>query len=120
MRIDRTAFGSITIDGQTYPYDVYILPTGKIEKRDKKNNPRIGGHRSLGVSEIKYLFSFQPETLSIGKRQTGILPIQTEAKTLLDNSNITIIVKSTPEIIPIFNTRVSQNPNLVAILHTTC
>ena len=83
MRIDSTRFGSITINGTIYPHDVYILPSGKIEERFKKDSPRIGGHRSLGVKEIDYLLSFHPEVLFIGKGQTGILPIQAEAQTWL-------------------------------------
>ena len=120
MRIDSTQFGSITINGTIYPYDVYILPSGKIEKRFKKESPRIGGHRSLGVKEIDYLLSFRPEVLFIGKGQTGILPIQSEAQTLLDDSQVQIISNNTPELIQKFNIMQSEKKKIVAVFHTTC
>jgi hypothetical protein len=120
MRIDSTRFGSITIDGKIYPYDIYVLPSGEIIKRNKKNSPRIGGHRSLGVSEIEYLFSYAPDKLFIGKGQTGILPIESEAMKLLESSNITIIIDNTPDLIEKFNDELSRNSKLVALFHTTC
>ncbi len=120
MRIDDTKFGSITIDGQTYPHDVYILPSGKIEKCLKKNSPRIEGYRSLGISEVEYPLSFQPDVLIIGKEQTEILPIQPEAHMLLENIGIPVIIENTPDWIPKFNSKFSENKKVVAIFHTTC
>ena len=36
MAIEDTKFGSITIDGKTYEYDVIVRLSGKVEKRKKK------------------------------------------------------------------------------------
>ena len=36
MEIERTAFGTITIDGKTYDHDVVIRLSGEIVKRKKK------------------------------------------------------------------------------------
>ena len=36
MTIERTAFGSITIDGKTYDHDVIIRLSGEVVKRKKK------------------------------------------------------------------------------------
>ena len=36
MQIDRSEFGSITIDGNTYEHDVVIRLSGKVDKRQKK------------------------------------------------------------------------------------
>jgi len=36
MKIDGTEFGSITIDGETYPHDVLIRLSGEIKKRRNK------------------------------------------------------------------------------------
>jgi hypothetical protein len=36
MSIERTAFGSITIDGKTYEHDVIIRLSGDVAKRQKK------------------------------------------------------------------------------------
>ena len=36
MRIDRTEFGEITIDGKTYEHDVILRLSGEVVKRKKK------------------------------------------------------------------------------------
>ena len=40
MQIDKTEFGSITIDGKAYDHDVIIHLSGEVEKRRKKLSKR--------------------------------------------------------------------------------
>jgi hypothetical protein len=42
-RIDETAFGSITIEGERFEHDVLIRPSGQIEKRKKKLSKAVYG-----------------------------------------------------------------------------
>jgi len=41
--IDQTSFGSITIEGKAFEYDVLIRLNGEIEKRKKKLSKAIYG-----------------------------------------------------------------------------
>jgi hypothetical protein len=41
MKIDSTQFGSITIEGETYPHEVVVRLSGKVEKRKKKLSQKI-------------------------------------------------------------------------------
>ena len=120
MKIESTRFGSITIDGQIYSHDIYILPTGKIEKRNKKQSPRIGGHRSLGVKEIEYLLSNNPDIIFIGMGQSGVLPIQKEAQLLLDSSNCEVIKENTPNLLTQFNQVFGGDKRICSLFHVTC
>ncbi len=120
MIIEGTKFGSITVNGKIYPYDIYVLPNNIIEKRNKKNSPRIDGHRSLGKSEVEFLLSFNPEMIFIGKGQSGILPFQPEAREILSKSKITVIEDLTPRLLTQFNQMYTKNKNIVAVFHTTC
>jgi hypothetical protein len=120
MKIDSTKFGSITINGQFFPYDVYILPTGKIEKRNKKESPRINGHRSLGIKELEYLLSYHPEILFIGMGQSGVLPIQKEAEKMLEECSCQVIQDLTPKLLSHFNQIFGGEKKVVGIFHTTC
>ncbi len=49
-KIDSTSFGSITVNGETYKYDILIRLNGQVEKREKKHyqrqymGPRIKSH----------------------------------------------------------------------------
>ena len=42
-RIDRTQFGSVTIDGKVFEHDVLIRLGGQVEKRKKKLSKAVYG-----------------------------------------------------------------------------
>jgi len=41
MEIERTTFGTITIDGKTYEHDVIIRLAGEVAKRKKKLSMKL-------------------------------------------------------------------------------
>ena len=43
MEIERTTFGTITIDGKTYEHDVIIRLSGEVAKRKKKLSKKYYG-----------------------------------------------------------------------------
>ena len=55
--IDQTDFGSITIEGLVFSYDVMILPNGEVKKRKKKLSKAIyGTSHILSLDEAKYVY----------------------------------------------------------------
>ncbi len=65
MTIDNTEFGRITINGETYEYDVIIRLSGKVEKRKKKLSKEIyGTSHIISKDEAKFLFEDGCETLA--------------------------------------------------------
>lgn len=57
MGIEGTAFGSITIDGETYEHDVVIRLSGEVVKRKKKLSKKVLRHLALafeGRSEVRF------------------------------------------------------------------
>ena len=54
MEIERTTFGTITIDGKTYEHDVIIRLSGEVERRKKKLSKK-----SYGTSHV--LSKFGPD-----------------------------------------------------------
>ena len=57
MRIDRTEFGEITIDGKTYEHDVIIRLSGEVVKRKKKLSKRLyGTSHIVSKDEAKFVF----------------------------------------------------------------
>lgn len=122
MNIEKTTFGSITIDGEKYKYDVYIHLDKTIERRKKElSKPYSKGHTVVGPDEIKYLLSKKPKILVFGKGQFGILPIHEEAKKLLDKEkDLIIIYNKTPVVIHMLNDLIKQKAKVVALLHITC
>lgn len=122
--LEKTKFGSITISGKKYKHDVYLYPDGTIEKRDKSHSPRIGGHRSLSIWELKRVLKDNPDVLLIGMGQSGVLPMNEETKKWIKNmaekQNIEVIKKKTPEILDIANSYLQSDKKVAGIFHTTC
>ncbi len=57
MGIEATAFGSITIDGETYEHDVVIRLSGEVVKRKKKLSKKYyGTSHLLSKDEAKFVF----------------------------------------------------------------
>jgi hypothetical protein len=57
MAIERTTFGTITIDGKTYEYDVIIRLSGDVAKRKKKLSKKYyGTSHVLSKDEAKFVF----------------------------------------------------------------
>ena len=121
MKIEKTKFGSITIDGQKYTHDIYINLDGSISDRRKDlSRPISKGHTVLGPEEIKLLLAQKPDTLVIGKGQFGKLPIPKESRELLEKSNVIIIEDKLPVVMHLINNLVKEKAKIVAVLHITC
>jgi hypothetical protein len=56
-KIDRTMFGSITIDGEVYERDMIIRLGGKVKKRKKKLSRAVyGTSHTISLDEAKYVY----------------------------------------------------------------
>ncbi|HUT81650.1 MAG TPA: MTH938/NDUFAF3 family protein [Candidatus Bathyarchaeia archaeon] len=121
MKIENTKFGSITIDGKIYKYDIYINTDGTIIKRKKElSKPISKGHTVLGPEELNLILKQKPETLVIGQGQRGILPMPEESKLILEKTRTIIIIDKTPVVIHLLNSLFEKKANVAAILHITC
>ena len=70
MRIDRTEFGEITIDGKTYEHDVIIRLSGEVVKRKKKLSKRLyGTSHIVSKDEAKFVFEKGCKRLILGSRR---------------------------------------------------
>jgi hypothetical protein len=121
LKIEKTRFGSIVIDGVKYSHDVYITTKREVQKRQKKlSKPISKGHTVLGPKEIKLLLDQKPDILVIGKGQFGVLPIPNESRTLLEKANVEIIEDKTANLLEKVNELLAKKANFTAILHVTC
>jgi hypothetical protein len=72
MPIERTEFGSVTIDGNTYKHDVIIGLSGEIKKRKKKlSKEKYGTSHIISKKEAKFIFEDGCDLLIIGTGQQG-------------------------------------------------
>src|SRR5215211_7509716 len=60
-RIDRTQFGSITIDGKVFEHDALIRLGGQVEKRKKKLSKAVyGTSHTVSLAEAKHVYQKGP------------------------------------------------------------
>jgi hypothetical protein len=117
-RIDRTQFGSVTIDGKVYEHDVLIRLGGRVEKRKKKLSKAVyGTSHTISLAEAKHLHQKGAARLLIGAGQYGTVSLSEEAATYFQRHRCQVQVLPTPEVIPVWN---QAKGAIIAMLHVTC
>lgn len=118
MKIDRTEFGSITIDGETFAHDVLIRLSGKIEKRKKKLSKKIfGTSHILSLDEAEHIYDKGGDLLVLGTGQYGNLRLSPEAAEFLARKGCKVLGKPTPDAIAAFN---KAKGHKIGLFHVTC
>ncbi|HPG41480.1 MAG TPA: MTH938/NDUFAF3 family protein [bacterium] len=116
--INSTEFGYITINNTTYPYDVYILADGAVEKRQKKLSKQIyGTSHTISRDEIKYIYREGVHELIIGSGQYGAAQLAGDAAAFLHQHKCTVRLMPTPEAITVWN---QTEGKVIALFHVTC
>ena len=116
MRVEHFTFGSIRIDGVTYPNDV-VIDHGKIRERRKKPSKRFRhafGHTPLSARET---IPWDCRRLVVGTGAYGALPVMDEVGREAAHRNVELLVLPTLKAIEALR----MNPkDTNAILHVTC
>lgn len=108
--IDSSDWGSVTIDGKRYETDVYLLPSGKVETRQKDHTITRG--------ELERLLEGGTEKLVIGKGVEGVARLDQEAEKLVESLKIEVVIGKTPDIRGAING--AKDQKVAALIHTTC
>lgn len=118
MHIDRTEFGSITIDGKIYDHDVTIALSGHVKRRHKKLSKEVyGTSHIISKAEAKEIFEKGSELLIIGTGQEGNVRLSPEAEKYLAKETCEVLLQPTPDAIKTFNRR---HGHKIALIHVTC
>src|SRR5215469_11110172 len=101
MEIEKTTFGTITIDGRTYEHDVVIRLSGEVVKRKKKLSKKYyGTSHTLSKDEAKFVFEKGCEQLIVGSGQIGNVRLSPEAARLncwlISNAAMTLATAAVP------------------------
>ena len=110
-KINSSQFGSITVDDVTYNHDIYIFPSGKVEKREY-------GH-TFTKDQVEHALKEKPDAVFIGKGTSGVASLSGDARALLEKEGIEIIEAETPDIRDKFN-EFTKTKKVAAIIHVTC
>ena len=116
-RIDRTRFGSVTIDGKAYEHDVLIRLGGKVEKRKKLSKAVYGTSHIISLAEARHVHQKGAELLLIGAGQHGTVTLSEEAAAYLERHRCQVQLLPTPEVIPVWN---QAEGTVIGLVHVTC
>lgn len=117
-KIDSTSFGSITVDGNTYKYDILIRLNGQVEKREKGLSKELyGTSHKISLEEAKYIYEEGTEKLIIGTGQTGFVKLSEEAETFFRENKCGVELLPTPWAIERWN---ELEGRITAMFHITC
>ncbi len=116
--IDKTSFGSITIEGKAFEYDVLIRLNGEIEKRKKKLSKAIyGTSHMLSLDEAKYVYEKGTKRLIIGAGQYGNVELSNEAADYFERKQCQVDLWPTPSAIGAWN---KAEGSVIGLFHVTC
>ena len=118
MEIEKTTFGTITIDGKTYEHDVVIRLSGEVAKRKKKLSKKYyGTSHTLSKDEAKFVFEKGCEQLIVGSGQIGNVHLAPEAESYFATKDCKVLLQPTPEAIQVFN---RSRAKKIGLFHVTC
>ena len=121
MRVEKTGFGYIVVDGMTYKHDVVL--TDKISARRKELSAgmrREFGHTPLTDKEIlEYFSDYRPEVIVVGTGQFGALPL-VEVEEAAKELDAELVVERTPSAIDAYNKLKEEGKRVAAVFHVTC
>ena len=117
-RIDRTDFGSITIEGESLDYDVIVRLNGEVKKRKKKLSKAVyGSSHTISLDEAKYVYEKGAEQLIIGTGQYGNVVLSDEAANYFEGKGCHVKLLPTPEAMQIWN---KTEGAVIGLFHLTC
>lgn len=79
-KIDKTTFGSITVEGTRIEHDIIIRLNSKVKKRKKKLSKAIyGTSHVISRDEASHVYEPGAKQLIIGTGQQGMVKLSDEA-----------------------------------------
>lgn len=117
-RTEATSFGTITIDGHQYDYDILIRLDGTIKKRKKKLSKRFyGTSHKISLAEAEHVYEEGADVLVIGTGQYDQVRLSGEAQSYFDDQGLKLVMRATPEAIKLWN---DQQEKVIGLFHVTC
>ena len=117
-KIGRTEFGSITVEGEVYDFDILIRLDGQVKKRKKKLSKEVyGTSHIVSLEEAKDIYEKGAEQLVVGSGQSGMLRCSDEALSYLKEKGCQVDLRPTPQAIKAWN---AAEGAVIGMFHVTC
>ncbi len=116
--IDKTEFGSITVEGEEFNHDILIRLSSKIKKRKKKLSKAIyGTSHTISLDEARHVYQKGAERLIIGSGQYGRVELSEEAAEYFERKDCQVKLFPTPEAIEAWK---KAEGDVIGLFHVTC
>jgi len=112
--IEEYRFGSITINGKTYDFDVEVYWTGEVLKWWRER-----GH-VFDLSDVKRAVKKNPDVIVFGTGFYGICQVTKECKDYIKKRAIELKIEKTQRAVKIFNELFEESKKVVGLFHLTC
>ncbi len=117
-KIDKTRFGSVTIQGNLVEYDIMVRLNGTVEKRKKSLSKEIyGTSHIISVAEAKYIYQDGAKCLIIGSGQDGMVKLSDDACAYFNKKGCRVEIQPTPQAIETWN---KAEGATIGLFHVTC
>jgi hypothetical protein len=116
--IDRTTFGSVTIEGEIFEHDVMIRLDGKIKKRKKKLSKAVyGTSHTISLGEAGHVYQEGAKRLILGAGQYGLVELSDEASEYFDQQGCEVDLLPMKQAIKAWN---EAEGAVIGLFHVTC
>jgi hypothetical protein len=116
--IDKTKFGSITVEGETMERDVIIRLDGQVKKRKKRLSKAVyGTSHTISLDEAKHVYEKGAKQLIIGAGQYGMVHLSDEAAAYFERKECQVELLPTKQAIKAWN---EAEGDVIGLFHITC
>ena len=117
-KVEKTKFGSITIDGEKYEHDVIIRLSGQVAKRKKKLSKELfGTSHIISLPEAEYVYEDGAKLIVVGTGQSGMADLSPEAAGFFCEKGCAVQLLPTPEALECWN---HAEGKAIGLFHVTC
>ena len=117
-RIEKTRFGSITVDGTVYQHDLLIRLDGEVQARPKELSKALyGSSHTISLAEVEQVYQEGAERLIVGTGLTGLTRLSEEAVAYLQAKGCRVDRLPTRRAIKAWN---EAQGAVIGLFHITC
>lgn len=119
IKIDSVGWGKVKVNGKDY-HQVLIVGDEVIERDKDKLESLFSTTHKIGEWEQEKLLFGNPEVILIASGWSGVLKVDEEFKSKIEEKEIELKVALTGRVVNEYNRLVEQGKKVNCLIHTTC